>query len=62
MECCDSGSKLDLIPCMREVSFPHQVIVNAGHVPTQQESNLRIGDDEVYTMSAKIAEGRTHAT
>mmetsp|Transcript_45190 Transcript_45190/g.144740 ORF Transcript_45190/g.144740 Transcript_45190/m.144740 type:complete len:2710 (-) Transcript_45190:80-8209(-) len=50
MERCDLGSKLDLVLCMHEVAFPHQVVVNLVHVPSQQEFNLKIGDDNIYTM------------
>jgi len=50
MERCDLGSKLDLVLCMHEVSFPHQVVVNLVHVPSQQDFNVKIGDDKVFTM------------
>mmetsp|Transcript_20146 Transcript_20146/g.35774 ORF Transcript_20146/g.35774 Transcript_20146/m.35774 type:complete len:2724 (+) Transcript_20146:77-8248(+) len=43
-------NKLDLLLCMYEIAFPHQVTVVVEHIATQQEFRLNIGDDEVYTM------------
>mmetsp|Transcript_39186 Transcript_39186/g.72532 ORF Transcript_39186/g.72532 Transcript_39186/m.72532 type:complete len:2608 (+) Transcript_39186:108-7931(+) len=51
IERCDLAGKLDLVMCMHEVSFPHQLSVNLIHLPTSQEFNLKIGDDFVYTMT-----------
>jgi hypothetical protein len=50
IERCDLAGKLDLILCMHEVAFPHQICINLIYIPTAQEFNLKIGDDYVYTM------------
>jgi len=50
VERCDLAGKLDLVLCMHEVAFPHQLSINLIHVPSAQEFNLKIGDDYVYTM------------
>merc|ERR1719191_28621 len=47
---CDLAGKVDLVLCMHEVSFPHQVSVSVIHLQTSQEFNLKIGDDYVYAM------------
>jgi len=50
VERIDLAGKLDLVLCMFEVAFPHQLSINIVHVPSAQEFNLKIGDDMVYTM------------
>jgi hypothetical protein len=50
IERCELSPKLDLVLCMHEVAFPHKVYVNLIHLPSQQEFNLHLGDDLVYTM------------
>merc|ERR1719456_2087744 len=47
---CDLAGKVDLVICMHEISFPHQVTVSVIHLPTSQEFNLKLGDDYVYAM------------
>ncbi|CAE8647964.1 unnamed protein product, partial [Polarella glacialis] len=50
MERCELTTKLDLMLCIYEVAFPHQVNIVVEHISSQQEFKLSIGDDEVYTM------------
>lgn len=50
VERCDLGGKLDLMLCLHEVAFPHQLTVAMVHIPSSQEFNLKIGDDLVYSM------------
>lgn len=50
LERADLSGKLDLVLCMHEVSFPHQVQVIVAHISSGQEFNLKIGDDLVFTM------------
>eukprot|EP00931_Biecheleriopsis_adriatica_P037375 TRINITY_DN21430_c0_g3_i1.p1 TRINITY_DN21430_c0_g3~~TRINITY_DN21430_c0_g3_i1.p1 ORF type:complete len:2799 (-),score=680.31 TRINITY_DN21430_c0_g3_i1:45-8354(-) len=42
--------KLDLLLCIYEVAFPHQVSIVVEHIQSSLEFKLNIGDDDVYTM------------
>jgi len=50
IERCDLGAKLDLALCMNENAFPHHVALSLVHLPSGQEWNVQVGDDQVYTM------------